>query len=173
MNLIRNTALTTLVLIIIGTLFSKYPFVQYLGNTTGVFLGFVLAVWWQEIEKQRSKKKRDDAFWKDFKIFLPGFEDKVRLQKSTTSNFVEDNIFEYRLPLPELIYFYKEANELGLDSKLRRQISEMVQHTKIIEEYIDLGADRINGKWRSNFQSLQERLYSLVLEIKNSTAVHS
>jgi hypothetical protein len=42
----------------------------------------------------------------------------------------------------------------------------MIRHTKIIEEYIDFGADKIIGKWHSNFRSWQEALYVLVLEIK-------
>jgi len=168
MKPIHKIVLATLAIIVVGTPFSKYPFVQYLGNTAGVFLGFVLGVWWQETEKQHSKKERSDKFRKDFKTFLPIFEDKVNSQRGIAAPDIFDSIFEHRLPLPELIYFCKEANELGLDSELRRQISEMVWYTKIIEEYIDRGADEIKlgGKLRSNFQSKQEALYNRVLEIK-------
>jgi hypothetical protein len=169
MRLNHIIVLTTLAIIVIGVFFSKWPVAQYFGNTLGVLLGFLLGVWWQEKEKYRSKKEKDDAFWKDFKIFLPVFKIKVDSQKGNTSYDVFDNVFEHRLPLPELIYFDKQANELGLDSELRRQISEMVWYTKTIEEYIDLGADRIKlgGKFRSNFLSKQEALSDLVLKIKN------
>lgn len=177
MNLVRNNVLAALALIVIliGAFF-KWPFAKYLGETVGVvLLSFLLPIWWQEKEKQLSKKEKNCAFWENFKKFIPIFERKVDSQRGMTSYDVFDNIFEHRLPLQELIDFGKQANELGLDTELRRKISEMVQYTKSIEEYIDSGADgiKLGGKWRSNFQSLQERLYGLVLEIKSNKAVCS
>ncbi len=166
---IYSVAITLTVVALVLVIVRWDLFFQYIGNTTGVLLGFVLYTWWQEEEKKRSQKEKVELFWKEFKAFLPVLEVKVRLQKETSAHHVFENIFEYRLPLPEVVHFCKQANELGLDSEFRRKLSEIVSHTTVLEEYVDLGADKIM-KWHTNFQSWQGFLYQLVLDVKKQYA---
>jgi membrane protein YqaA with SNARE-associated domain len=64
--------------ILLGAFKSNLPIVQYLGNTTGVLLGFVLGIWWQETERERIHKEQEaeksrihqtkvQRFWNEYK----------------------------------------------------------------------------------------------------------
>jgi len=162
------TALTLLALCM-GAFGSDRPVIQYLGNATGVLLGFVLGVWWQEEEKARSRKEKIDLFEHDFEAFLPKFEECVRNQITMTCNAVFDSVIEWRLPLPEIEHFRKQADELELETEFRRKLAAIVSATRVIDEYIDFGAERIT-KWHSNFRSKQEELNRLVLEMKATSS---
>src|SRR5205814_2117212 len=110
---VYSTVVTlTLAAILFGAVRSDLPLLQYLGNTTGVLLGFVLGVWWTESEKRRARKERVELFWTEFRAFVPTFENQVQAQIAMTCNAVFDSVIEYRLPLPEVEGFRKRADEL-------------------------------------------------------------
>lgn len=141
---------------------------QFLGNATGVFLGFFLGVSWHQLQKREQKAERTRRFREDFSAFLPLFENRLQGQMSNSREHVFENIFEYRLPLVELEGFCHEASVLDLDRELRRKLNEAVRITKILEEYVDLGGERLQ-ELLCNFGPYQQRLFSAVREIKQKT----
>ena len=169
--------LLTLLAVLLGTSRSNLPVVQYLGNTTGVLLGFVLGVWWQETEKERARKEREaekerahkeaiEQFWKEYKPFLLDLERKVNALKYQITNprNIYDTIIEYRLPLPEATYFQKQAAEIDLDRESRQEIAQLANQIRMLDEYMDFGAEKLK-QWHGNYRSIVESLFELVRKL--------
>ena len=164
----------TLVVILLGAIRSNSPVVQYLGNTTGVLLGFMLGVWWQETEKERIRKEHEaekkkiqveelERFWNEYKAFLLEFEIKVNYLKTQVGN-IHDTIFEHRLPLPEAKYFERLAGELDIDKKTRQEIGFIADKTQAIDEYIDMGTEKLRH-WHTTFGYRVDELWMRVREV--------
>jgi len=178
-HIFGTVGLLTLFAILLGAMRSNLPVVQYLGNSTGVLLGFVLGIWWQETERERIRKEQEaemnriqqarvERFWNEYKAFLLDFEFKVNYLKIQVGN-IHDTIFEHRLPLPEAKYFERLAGELDIDKKTRQEIDFIADKTQIIDEYIDMGAEKLK-KWHTNFGY---RVDDLWVRIRDLNVKHS
>jgi hypothetical protein len=159
-------AALVLVLILLGTFKSDLPVIQYLGNTTGVLLGFVLGIWWQESEKNRADIEKTKQFWNEYKPFLLDLEAKVNRLKNQIANpnNIYDTLIELRLPLPEAVYFQKQTIEINLNKESRQEIDKVVTHIRMLDEYMDFGATKLKF-WHSNFQTIEENLWAFVREL--------
>ncbi len=162
--LLAFCALLTLVALAAGTFVAELPQLQYLGNTVGVLLGFVLGIWWAEKEKHRQQKEKVAAFWREYSSFLPRFENRLATQISSTYQAVHDSVIEYRLPLSELLYLRKQADQLDLEQTVRKELADLVTTATIIEEYIDYGAARIT-QWHTNFGVKQQDLRRQLIDL--------
>jgi hypothetical protein len=169
--------LLTIAAILLGAFKSNLPVVQYLGNATGVLLGFVLGIWWQETERERIRKEQEaekkylyqarvEQFWAEYKAFLLDFEISVYYLKQQTAqrDSIYDTIFEHRLPMPEAKYFERMAGELDLDKNTRQEIALIADKTQVIDEYIDMGTDKLK-RWHSNYISHVDGLWVRVREL--------
>ena len=170
-------AALAVVIIILGAFKSNLPSVQYLGNTTGVFLGFVLGVWWKESERERVRKEQEEEkrkahaeklerYGNEYKAFLLDLEWKTDRLKNhiTQPDGIYDTIFEHRLPLPEAKHFERQASELDMDKTTRQQIGDIVDKIQVIDEYIDMGAEKLRS-WHPNFRPLVDNLWVRIREL--------
>ena len=152
--------------LIVGSLFSDRPFIQYLGNAGGVFLGFLLGLWAQEIEKRKRKEEEIAAFEKNLKDFLPLFENRANSLRSTLyPEKIFATVIEYRLPLIEITRLDETAATLNLDEDLRRRLNKLRLLTQVIEEYLSMEIN-LRNELRGQIRIQAESLYTLVLEFK-------
>jgi hypothetical protein len=167
-------AALTIAAILLGAFKSNLPVVQYLGNTTGVLLGFVLGVLWKESERERIRKEQEaeksrihqtkvERFWNEYKIFLLDFEIRLNYLKTQVGH-IHDTIFEHRLPLPEAKHFERLAGELDIDKKMRQEIGFIADKTQVIDEYIDMGAEKLRS-WHTNFGYQVDDLWRHIREL--------
>ena len=154
------------ILIILGTIFSNLPAVQYLGNATGVLPGFILGIWWQETEKEERQKRQLARFQTEYEAFLFDLERKISSLRSriVTPAEIYDTIIEHRLPVLEPDYFQKKAVELDVEKGLRQEVDQLHRQMQILDEYINFGADKLRF-WHPNFLSHVEFLWSKVREL--------
>jgi hypothetical protein len=175
-------AALTIAAILLGAFKSSLPVVQYLGNTTGVLLGFVLGIWWQETERERIRKEQEaekrqmhqtkvERFWNEYKAFLLELEYKVdRLKNQIIQrDGIYDTIFELRLPLPEASHFERQASELDLEKTVRLEIENITGQIRVLDEYIELGTEKLRS-WHPNFRPLVDNLWVRIrdLNVKHS-----
>jgi hypothetical protein len=170
-------AVLFLVTLLLGAFKSNLPVVQYLGNTTGVLLGFVLGIWWQEIERERIHREQEAEknqiqqakvarFWNEYIAFLLELEQKVsRLKKQASGSMkIYDTIIELRLPLPEAKHFERQVSELDLDKKTRQEIEKIADTIQLLDEYMDFGAEKL-CYWQTNFSSHIDIFDSQIFEL--------
>ena len=149
-----------MVVVLLGTIGSNLPAIQYLGSATGVLLGFVLGIWWQEVEKDRANKEKKEQFFSEYKLFLLDLEIKVTTLKNGIGNreAIYDTLIEYRLPLPEAIYFQKQAVEINIATEIRKEITQLANQVRVIDEYMDFGTEKLKY-WHNNFYPIVDALW--------------
>ena len=180
-------AVLVLLTLLLGAFKSNLPVVQYLGNTTGVLLGFVLGIWWKEAERERIRREQEaeknqihqakvERFWNEYKSFLLELEYKVsRLKNQVCGNReIYDTIIELRLPLPEAKHFERQVSELDLDNNTRQEIEKIADVIQLLDEYMDFGAEKLR-RWQSNFSLYVDNFWVRVreLNVKHSGKVGS
>jgi hypothetical protein len=156
----------TLAAVLLGTFRSDVSAIQYLGNTAGVLLGFVLGVWWQETERNRLYQTRVERFWSEYKAFLLQLESKVDRLKNQVArpDSINDSILELRLPLPEASHFERRASELDLAKVTRQEIETIADRMRVLDEYMDLGSEKLR-EWQPNFGPLTDNLWVRIREL--------
>ncbi len=172
-----TVAVLIFVLLLLGAFKSNLPVVQYLGNTTGVLLGFVLGIWWKEIERERIRKEQEaekhqiqqakvERFWNEYKAFLLELEYKVSRLKNqaSRSETIYDTIIELRLPLPEAKHFERQVCELDLDKNTRQEIERIADTIQLLDEYMDFGAEKLRS-WQTNFSSHIDNFFGQIREL--------
>ena len=112
-------------------------------------------------ERRRAKKEKEERFWREFKVFIKDVDQKLLFLRTCG---ISDAILQYRLPLDNAKDLLKEAKELELDCDLHARFRKMVDHIRIIDEFMDLGVEKLKQQV-SNFNMHKDSLFLLVFEM--------